>query len=467
MLSTSLAEGCRGTARGLWRRSGWRVLVATSLIAALGGRVWAAAQSSTPAPLLSLDSAVALARERNRPLQIVRAEVERAREQLTGVRTRKLPLFDVKLATGSLVAPLDFRFATGVLGVSSTLGSIPNEDTTIRTGPRATAVVFGNVTQPLTQLARIGSAERAARLGIDIAAEEARAREVEIVANVKQLYYGIVQAEASIRARMESVRQSRELVRVIDQYTAERVVLETEALAARAGLSEQEHQLTIARNLAEGYRERMNALLARDLVESFAVEPMRPAAPLQEDLKEAEARAIADRPEVRLRQLQSRRAAAALAATRRPGLPDLSLSFNYVGLYNFELLPTHAAMIGVTATWEPWDWGRSAAERQEHLLLQKQADVAVAEAETQVRVQVRAAFRALHEAFDLVGVSETARTAARERLRVVTDRFKREVALERDVLDAQARLAIADQAYTQALAGYWTARVEYERGREP
>jgi outer membrane protein TolC len=451
----------------IWGRSGWRVLVATSVIAALGGRVSAAAQSSIAAPLLSLDSAVALARERNRPLQIVRAEVERARQQLTGYRTRKLPLFDVKIAAGSLVAPLDFRFAAGVFGVSPALGSIPKDDTTITTGPRASAIVFGSVIQPLTQLARIGSAERAARVGIDIAAEEARAREIELVASVKQLYYGIVQAEASIRSRVESVRQSRELVRVMDQYAAERVVLETEALTARAGLSEQEYQLTLARNLADGYRERMNALLARDLVESFAVEPMRPAAPLQEHLKEAEARAVAERPEVRLRQLQSRRAAAALAATKRPGVPDLSLSFNYVGLYNFELLPTHGALIGVTATWEPWDWGRTAAERQEHLLLQKQADVAVAEAETQVRVQVRAAFRALHEAFALVEVSETARTAARERLRVVTDRFTRELALEREVLDAQARLAAADHASTQALAGYWTARAEYERGREP
>jgi outer membrane protein TolC len=62
-------------------------------------------------------------------------------------------------------------------------------------------------------------------------------------------------------------------------------------------------------------------------------------------------------------------------------------------------------------------------------------------------------------------VSQAAREAARERLRVATDRFSREAALERDLLQAQAALAQADFAAQEALAAYWISRAEFERAR--
>lgn len=140
------------------------------------------AQSGSAAPVLPLEDAVTLARQKNRSLKHARLAVERAREQWSAARTRKLPLLDVKAASGSLVAPLDFRFSSGVFGVSPGLGPIPVRDTVIRTDPRLTAILIASVTQPLTQLPRIEAGVQVARLAVDVAAEEARAREADIVA---------------------------------------------------------------------------------------------------------------------------------------------------------------------------------------------------------------------------------------------------------------------------------------------
>jgi outer membrane protein TolC len=298
-----------------------------------------------------------------------------------------------------------------------------------------------------------------------VASERVRGREAEIAAGVKKLYYGIVQAEAGLRAREDSVRLHRELLRVVEEYANQRAVLPTDVLAMRAALMKEEHQLTAVRNAATGYREGLNAALGRGLDEPFAVEPLQPTRVTDEDLREAESRAVTNRSEVRIARLQSQQAEFDLRATRAPYTPDVSLAFNYTGFYGFEMLPRHGALFGVLATWEPWDWGRARAEREEKALVRSQAELAAGETEAMVRVDVRARFRAVQEAFDLVQVTTAAREAAREQLRVVTDRFRQQAALERELLEAQARLAQSDFDHQQALAGYWTARAEFERAR--
>ena len=326
-------------------------------------------------------------------------------------------------------------------------------------------MIFANMTQPLTQLRRLGEGEKGVALGRDVAAEQVRARELETIANVRSLYYGIIQAEAGLRAREESIRLVREIDRVTEQYEKQQVVLPGELLTVRAGLQQQEHELVALRNAAAGYREKLNAVLARNVDEPFAVQMLPAASEEDIGLQRSEERALTLRPEVRLRRLQAEQAAFDLSATASPGMPDLSVSVAYTGFWGFQVLPHHGALAGVLGTWEPWDWGRRKAQREEKRLTHQQAQMAVAEAEALVRVDVRARHRAVQEAFDRLRVCESARGVARERLRVATERLKQEAALDRDLVEAQARVAQADFDCQQALAAYWTTRAELERAR--
>jgi len=418
-----------------------------------------------PAPeLLTLDAAVALARERNLGMRAQQLEAEKRREQVTAFRSQRRPLFDVKVASGTLLAPFSFRFPQGSLGTMS-VGPIPPEPATITTEPGLSTIVYASVTQPLTQLRRLGFGEQAMSRGLDLATEETRLRDSELVTNVRKLYYGIVQVDSTLRAQEVSVRLSSEVARLTEQYEAARVALPMDVLAAKAGMLEQSYRLEVLKRQAQGYREQLNALLGRSLDEPFAVEALQPAKMSDDDIAAAEAKAAADRPEVRVGKLQAERADLALRATKGPFWPDVNLSFQYLGFNGFEFLPRQGALLGVLATWEPWDWGRAKAEQSEKRLIQQQALLLAEDAATQVRVDVRARFRALQDAAALLAVSDAAREASRERLRVVTARFAADAALQKDVLAAQAALAGADQASAQALANYWIARAEFERAR--
>ncbi len=424
-----------------------------------------AAAAQAPAPVLPLEQAVALARQQNRPLQAARLDVESATHEIETFRAQRKPLFDVKVGTGTVVAPLSFRFAEGVFGTLPSTGPIPPSDVTITTNPRLSTVVFASVIQPLTQLPRIRRGVDAAELGAQVAAEQVRLQEATLVANVRKIYYAVVQAESAMRAREQSLRYASELLRLTEQYESQGVVLPADVLAARAGLQEQQLQAAITGRAAQGYREQLNVLLGRDVDEALTVEPFRPAEASEGDLRAAETLALSARPEVRIARLQARRAEAALGATKTPSMPDLSVAFEYTGFYGFEVLPHHGALFGVLASWEPWDWGRNKADRERARIRQVQAALAATETESMVRVDVRARFRALQDAFAMVTVSDAAREASRERLRVATDRFAQDAALQRDVLEAQARLAGADTAREQAVGNYWSARAEFERAR--
>ncbi len=93
----------------------------------------------------------------------------------------------------------------------------------------------------------------------------------------------------------------------------------------------------------------------------------------------------------------------------------------------------------------------------------KQAVLTSADAEQQVLLDVGVQYRKLAEARALLDAQTAVQEAEREKLRVVMRRFEEKAALTADVLQQQAALAQADSQFSQALAGFWTARAAFYR----
>jgi outer membrane protein TolC len=92
-----------------------------------------------------------------------------------------------------------------------------------------------------------------------------------------------------------------------------------------------------------------------------------------------------------------------------------------------------------------------------------QADQALRQTQDQVALDIRSQLRRLEEAQAQFRAAELGQEAARERVRVVQDRYAAQAALLKDALQAQADLADANNRYAQALLGAWTARAEVDR----
>jgi len=181
------------------------------------------------------------------------------------------------------------------------------------------------------------------------------------------------------------------------------------------------------------------------------------------ELAAAQATALEGRAEVREARLRVQQAEFDLQRTRAAAIPEISATFNYLGFYNFDVLPRNVAVVGVLASWEPWDWGRKREEAGSKARTLEQARLGVSEAEESVRVDVSETFRKAQEARAMLRVLDLGQQTARETLRVAIEQNRQQATLQRQVLEAQAASAEADQQYRHALAAFWTARADFER----
>jgi outer membrane protein len=432
--------------------------------AAIGVALMAAPLSAQPpAPLLTLDDAIAQATANSRMVKVAALDVLKVGDDLTALRTRRKLNFDIKALNGSLLAPIDFTFKQGAFGVFPQIGPVPGVETKIRTDPGFASVLSAQVAQPLTQLRKITIGEKALAVGKQIAEEKVRREQQAAANNVKRLYYGIVQAQSGIKANEDALTMYRELDRLMGEYVSQQVVLPGDALQVKTALARQDQMALVLRNTIASLKEQMNAVLARDISTDFSVADTSAGETPDISVTAAQARAVEQRPEVRDARLKAQQADLDWQLKKQERIPDISVSFNYLGFYNFEVLPHHSAVLGVLGTWEPWDWGRKTAEASAKGRTTEQAKLGVLEAESLVKVDVGGAWRKMQEARALLGVAELARKTTAEKLRVTLEQFKQQATLQRQVLEAQAADAEASMQYQQALAGFWSARADFEK----
>ena len=108
-----------------------------------------------PLEVLTLDQAISIALRDNRTTQNARFEVEKSQERLAATRTQLLPSFKLSTLVSKPLNTFDTTFDKGVFGTLPTVGPIPSEDTVITSDTKPTALIVGQISQPLSQLHRI------------------------------------------------------------------------------------------------------------------------------------------------------------------------------------------------------------------------------------------------------------------------------------------------------------------------
>src|ERR1700730_5541704 len=272
-----------------------------SILAQQGG-------TRSAAEMVTLDQAISLALRDNRQVKNAQLGIGKAEDQLAATRTSRLPKFEFNALAGQQLVSPDFTFAKGVLGNYANVGPIPDHDVKMSTPMRPTAILFGQVTQPLSQLHRIRLNIAQMRLSTDVAREQLRGQEQSVINNVKRTYYAIVQTESAL----ESVRQAlgfyRELDRVTGDYVAQKVALKADDLEVKTRLAKTEAEELTASNQLSTLKEQLNQLMGRDIRSQFAVSPVPETSLMDTDLAASRRRALEQRPEIREARLQVKQA---------------------------------------------------------------------------------------------------------------------------------------------------------------
>jgi len=445
------------------------VIAIAAVVTFTGGSVPAFCQQQTTSAseVLSLNQAISLALENNRSAKSAKLEVEKAGDKVAQLRTRRLPAFKVNSLVSQPLSTFKTNFEKGVFGTYPGIGPIPAETTSISSSTRTTALMVAQVTQPLTQLRRIGLQIKQQEVGLEISQADLRATEQAIVNDVKHAYYAILQSQGATAAAEESVKLYRELDRVTGEYVMQQVALKTDQMDVETRLAKAEYQVLTLTNQLSLQKEQLNLLLGRDVTTEFIVSDvldMTQVMMRETSLTEARQRALAQRPEIREAQLQVRKANLDRRAKKSEFMPDVSLTYNYISTFNYsDFLPRNVSSLGVQVEWEVFDWGRKKREVSEKTRTVSQASNNLLETQSQVLIEVNDRFRHLQEACQQIRIAKLSQTQAHANVEMAAHKYRLEAVLLKDVLQAQTSLADANYDYQKALLSFWTAKADFEK----
>ena len=423
-----------------------------------------AAGSGWGQEILTLDRAVEMALENNRALRSSELDVQKAQDKLNANRTRQLPALNLYALGAQQLQSFDFTLQKGVLGTYSSTGPLPSEDVHLKSPLQPTGMFVGRVVQPLTSLIRIRRNLDTLKTGVAIAHEQARADRQKVVREVKRVYYALQQVEASLRSTHQTVVLYQELARLTENYVIREVALKSDSLEVQTRLAKAEQSESMLRDQQATGKEQLNQLLGRDVLAEFRIQPVVEAGDDFVDLAAARQKALEQRPEVRQAGLRQTQAEQDLRAKKAEYIPDVAAEVNSLSFLNFgQFFPAHSTSVGVSLTWEPFDWGRKKHEAAEKQHTVAQARNSRQDAVNAVLIDVNDKFRQLRQSRTQLRIAHLSQETAIEGLRVASNRFAVQSVLLKDVLQVQVSLEQSNADYQQALTSFWNARAEFER----
>ena len=441
-----------------------RALYAALLCLAVARPASAQQEYSLAAPILTLDEAITLALGHNYGVTNAALGVTKSSATVSSIKTHRLPVLQLDGAANYSILKQPFTVPQGAFGDYPIIGPIPYQDTTIGSIDGFFATASIGVSQPLLQLYRTGLLVSQAEIDDSISSQGLRGKQQDVVKSVKSQYYEILKTENTLQATKASIAFYRELVKLVDNYVKQDVAQEYELLDTQARLARAEHSARSQDNALLTEKERLNNLMGRDTKTPFRVSEEPPATRAgYPAMADAESLAIAQRPDVQEKILKLKQAETGARITRADYIPSLNLVMQLTQLFNVDFVPPTNWIVGLQMRWDIWDWGKKSSD-----LTKKKADIAQAandldDTKAQVAIEVDSRIRELEEAQEMVKVTEISQAAATEKLRVLTNQYKQQSALLKDVLQAESELAEANAQHADAVLSAWNAQAQLDK----
>ncbi|MFQ5890770.1 MAG: TolC family protein [Gemmatimonadota bacterium] len=255
------------------------------------------------ADTLTLEDAVALAREANPLLQAVRLRADAAIERIP--QAGALP--DPQLSFGFLNRPV---VDLGRTDQSMTMNSV-------------------QLTQRFPWPGKLGFAEERARYLAQAAELEAEESGVSLVAGVKSVYYGLAYVDRALGILEDTRQLLREFLDVSSTMYSVGTGLQQDVLQAQVSVAQMTEEITVMEQDRLAMAARLNALLGRQATAPVgALELPVPAGDLP-PVDSLMALAARRRPALRAARARAQAAEAGYKAARRALYPDLTVTLGY------------------------------------------------------------------------------------------------------------------------------------------
>jgi outer membrane protein TolC len=414
----------------------------------------------SPAPRqISLDEAVQLALKHNHVVRINQFKVEEKQHTKDLARSAYFPLLR---NDSNLARVTDTQFIGIPAGSLGIVGGtpIPNSTGILNQGGKNLVSSGTGLTQPLSELWKIKSANDVAAADLSATRDNAHQTENAVALKVHQLYYLILIAQAHREAAQAKIQAGETLRQERVEQVKYGSTLEEESIESRAQLLENKQELLTTDLQLSDLTMQLNDAIGLPLTTMLTLDANVKQVTATCEREECLHLALESHPEIAEARAEIEKANAAIRLAKRQYIPDVEAFARYSYQENVPFLARNFGTFGIHFGYDLFDGGRRNATIAEHQSQLAQAKENLARISEEVELRVQTAWNKLERTRQVVQVSQELLTLRAESRRVTVQQMEKGAALRSQSDAATAHELDAKTLLLQAQLDYIQARDE-------
>ncbi len=415
---------------------------------------------------LTVDEAIDLALQRNRELGIAKENAKNFEAQKDKARAQYLPKITNSSDASYLTNREGIVLPAGSFGVYPGAGPVPAKTLRIDQGGNLTYSSRTYINQPVTQLFATHALNRAARMDVDIAKLNVEDESENVAVQVRQLYYGVVEAEAQLRAAETAVATTKENEREASHELEQGSALPLKVMEAHANAVQALSAASEARTTARDKRLQLNNTLGVPIDSRFHLVDGDKPGPDPQVLPprdEAVKLALARQPQVLIADRKVEKAKSELRIAEDAYIPQITVGAHESYQVGIALLSRNYGVFQGEFSYALFDGGSRRAQVRSQRALLGAAKLNLRNLQESTRVAVEVAYDRVDTAALNLEAKQQMVTAREEGVRVADSRYVHGEILPSDRRVAHAQLAEAQAAERQAELDLSLAQSEARR----
>ena len=402
---------------------------------------FAADPDNTAAPRhITLHQAVQLALQHNHVVRISQFKVEEKQHEKETAKSEYFPSIHNDSNFIHLTDTQLIEIGAGSLGTAAGT-PVPAQNAIINQGGRNLVTSGTQITQPLTTLLKIRSANAIAQADLKASRETWRQTENDVALKVHQIYYKILIAEVHRSATEARIKANQDLQSERVQQVKFGSTLEQELIDSRAQLLQAKQELLTTDLQLSDLTLQLNDAMGLPLTTALDLDPSAIQFEQDCDRQRCVQLAFDSHPEIVKAQDEVEKASAAVHLAKIDiAVPDVATFARYSYQENVPFLARNFGTFGVHFSYDIFDSGRKRSVRRTREAQLAQAKENLARIKDEVELAVQTAYNKLERTQQMLKVSEELLALRTESRRVLQEELVHGAAL-----GSQADLAVAQE----------------------
>lgn len=413
---------------------------------------------------LTLEQAIDLALKQNHSIHLRSLSIDQARSKKDDARSNYFPQIKASGSVLHITELAGIEIPAGAFGNFPSTGPVPGRSLFIDQGSDTGYTGGVGLQQPLTQLFRIHHANVAAKQDVMVAETQLDQTQDAIALQVRQIYYNILVNQQ----KAEASRDQLAAARVKDAESRSDVergnALEIAAIQSQANILQVQQQSLTLKLQGDDLQRQLADVLGLPVSTRFDLDSGTTAENIAIPSRADAVRlALEQNQDLKAARRSLDKAKAGLAVAKDAYIPDITAVSRYSYQSGIPLLVHNFGTFGFSLSYDLFDGGRREAQLRGARAEMRSAEVAVDKLQSDIEVEVEAAYDRIDEVKQAVDVAEQAVKVRIEAARLADRQFEQNAALSSARSQAHADLSAANASLLEADFGLSLAEANLKR----